>query len=407
MKEKICFIICASNEIYLNECTYYIKNLKCPYDMEVDIICIRGAQSMCVGYNEGMRQSDAKYKIYLHQDVFIRNRNFIPDIVNIFRSDPSIGMIGMVGGIGMPQNAVTYLAWNAGCVDTREPDAAYRMICAPNQEKDMAVDAIDGLLIATQVDIPWREDLFQNFDFYDVSQSFEMRRAGYKIVVPYQREPWVIHECNYAKLKNYDCNRKICQKEYSEFLTEQDDFEFVYHREWEELSDELADIVGNLVEKQEWKQIDDVLSVYRNGQMKNSRLEMYAVMLELAIRDSENQYKPAFFDGLHTLDEMIEKYCKTRFRLLRMECDMPELDYEDLKDKIYGGALSFDSVINLILHFSLDKSKVLRQVENWYHESGNQGAVSKIEMIIRNIERTGPILAYSKRAAKDLPRGKK
>lgn len=86
---------------------------------------------------------------------------------------------------------------------------------------------------------------------------------------------------------------------------------------------------------------------------------------------------------------------------------MPELDYEDLKDKIYGGALSFDPVINLILHFSQDKSKVLRQVENWYHESGNQGAVSKIEMIIRNIERTGPILAYSKRAAKDLPRGKK
>lgn len=407
MNEKICFIICASNEIYLNECTYYIKNLKCPHDMEVDIICIRGAESMCGGYNEGMKQSDAKYKIYLHQDVFIRNRNFIPDIVNIFRSDPSIGMIGMVGGIGMPQNAVTYLAWNAGCVDTREPDAAYRMICAPNQEKDMAVDAIDGLLIATQVDISWREDLFQNFDFYDVSQSFEMRRAGYKIVVPYQREPWVIHECNYAKLENYDSNRKICQKEYPEFLTEQDDFEFVYHREWEELSDELADIVGNLVEKQEWKQIDDVLSVYRKGQMKNSRLEMYAVMLELAIRDSENQHKPAFFDGLHILDEMMEKYCKTRFRLLRMECDMPELDYEDLKDKIYGGTLSFDSVINLILHFSLDKSKVLRQVENWYHESGNQGAVSKIEMIIRNIERTGPILAYSKRAAKDLPRGKK
>lgn len=405
MKEKICFIICVSNEIYLNECTYYIKNLKCPRDMEVDIICIRGAESMCAGYNKAMRQSDAKYKVYLHQDVFIRNQNFIHDIVKAFRSNSAIGMIGMVGGIGMPQNAVTYLAWNAGCVDTREPDIAYRMLCAPDQKKDMEVSAIDGLLIATQVDLPWREDLFHDFDFYDVSQSFEMQRAGYKVLVPVQKEPWVIHECNYAKLKKYDKNRKICQNEYPEFLTGKNEFEFVYHKEWEELSDELADMVGKLVEKQEWDQVHDLLAVYHNNQLKNSRLEMYASMLELALQDQKDQNKPAFFDGLHTLDKMVEKYLETRFKLLRIECDMPETDYEDLKEDICAGSLSLDVVMSLILHFSLDKSKVLHKVENWYQESGNQKAVNKVEMLIRDIKGTGPVLAYSKRAAKELQRG--
>ena len=66
MKEKICFIICASNEIYLNECTYYIKNLKCPHDMEVDIICIRGAESMCGGDNQ---MQNIKY-IYIRMFLF-------------------------------------------------------------------------------------------------------------------------------------------------------------------------------------------------------------------------------------------------------------------------------------------------------------------------------------------------
>lgn len=35
---------------------------------------------MCAAYNLGMQSSDAKYKIYMHQDVFIRNEEFLADI---------------------------------------------------------------------------------------------------------------------------------------------------------------------------------------------------------------------------------------------------------------------------------------------------------------------------------------
>ena len=52
------------------------------------------------------------------------------------------------------------------------------------------VEAVNGSLIATQYDIPWREDILSGWEFYDVAQSLEMRRAGYKVVVPYQREAW-------------------------------------------------------------------------------------------------------------------------------------------------------------------------------------------------------------------------
>ena len=399
MKEKICFIICATNKAYLDECMYYIKNLNCPENMEIEIVCIRNAKSMCAGYNEGMRQSNARYKVYLHQDVFIQNPNFIRDVITIFRKDSTIGMIGMVGGIGMPQNAVTYLAWNAGCVDTKEPDVAYRMICAPNQGEDLVVDAIDGLLMATQVDILWREDLFCDFDFYDVSQSFEMRKNGYKIVVPYQKKPWVIHECNYAKLKNYDENRRICIREYAEFLTEKDGFEFVYHKEWEELSEKLSDIIKALMDKKDWDQIRELLAIYHNHQMKNSQLEMYAIMLELATCNRTSG--STFFDGLNTADEMVQKYWNTRFMLQRIECVKPEEDYEIFKEKICTGEISLDSILFLILQFSFDRVTVLERIKRWYHEVGNQDAVEKIEVIEKNMNRKGPIVAYSKRAVKE------
>ena len=37
-------------------------------------------------------------------------------------------------------------------------------------EKDggWEVEGVDGLLMATQYDIPWREDLFDGWDFYDL-----------------------------------------------------------------------------------------------------------------------------------------------------------------------------------------------------------------------------------------------
>ena len=46
--------------------------------------------------------SSAKYKIYMHQDVFIVNRYFIYDVISIFNADKAIGVIGLVGSPQLP-----------------------------------------------------------------------------------------------------------------------------------------------------------------------------------------------------------------------------------------------------------------------------------------------------------------
>ncbi len=54
---------------------------------------------------------------------------------------------------------------------------------------------IDGMLMATQYDLPWREDLFMRWDSYDASQSQEFIRHGYQVVVPAMDHPWCLHDC--------------------------------------------------------------------------------------------------------------------------------------------------------------------------------------------------------------------
>lgn len=394
---KIAFIICTNNQLYFNECCYYINRLLLPEGFERDVIGIEDAPSMCAGYNAGMQSSDAKYKVYLHQDVFIRETHFIEYLLERFKQKEDIGMVGVMGGVGMPKTGVTYLAWNAGAVDCCDPDMAYRLYCARNQREDRFVDAVDGLLMATQYDVVWREDLFVNFDFYDVSQSFEMRKAGYRIVVPYQKTPWVIHDSSFAKLNNYDRNRKIALEIYPEFFTEEDGFPFVYEDEWEKLSEALAGEVRGLIDSGNWEEAGRLIEAYHKNQMKNSALEVYGVMCEICQKERESNVKSHFFDEMGGFMAAYEKYMTVRFLLRRVECKMEQAAYAELQDAVTHGRISADALLLLILHGSYDKETVLREVIPWYEAAGDKDGVHKLRMFCEKVKGKPLPFAYSKR----------
>ena len=91
--KKICFIMCVNNEDYMEEQVAYLNHLQVPEGYEIDVLNVYGATSMTSGYNEAMHASDAKYKVYLHQDTFIINPNFIADLLEIFEEE-QIGLVG-------------------------------------------------------------------------------------------------------------------------------------------------------------------------------------------------------------------------------------------------------------------------------------------------------------------------
>lgn len=212
--KKICFIMCVNDWDYANEALYFIRRLIVPNDYSVDVLTVEKATSMTAGYNEAMRASDAKYKVYLHQDVMIVEQNFIQYMLDCFQNE-RIGMLGMAGAPTLDESKVM---WNCKRVGRIYNGNVYGMKDWLIGEVDGAyknVEAIDGLLMATQYDIPWREDVFRRWDFYDVSQSFEFRKAGYDVVVPHMDRPWCIHDDGFMNLKYYYEERNKLLQEYN------------------------------------------------------------------------------------------------------------------------------------------------------------------------------------------------
>ena len=217
--KKIAFIICVLNESQFKECISYINDLEIPLGIELDIISIRESNNIAKAYNTGLNQTDAKYKIYIHSNTYIINKNLIKDILDIFVANNQVGLIGVVGAKRLPANG---LWWNdvgkVGEVNilrnvTKECYKLNNII-----EKYEIVEAVDGLIMATQFDIKWKEDIFDGLYFYDISECMEFNKKGFQVVVPRQEKTWCIHdwgtEVNNELQNETEKYRKIFLREY-------------------------------------------------------------------------------------------------------------------------------------------------------------------------------------------------
>ena len=131
---KICFITNVSQEKQYENCVSYIRRLTVPVGMTVEFRAIRDAKSMCEGYARAQSSSDAKYKIYLHQDVMITDENFLYTLISTFQSNASYGIAGLVGVYNLPQNAVWWTSFDSNkvgvTIDTVYPEGE-----APHRRK--------------------------------------------------------------------------------------------------------------------------------------------------------------------------------------------------------------------------------------------------------------------------------
>ena len=225
--KKFCFILCTNSEFFYDECMHYIERLVIPEGYDIDVIAVTEAESMTDGYHQAMEVSDAKFKIYMHQDVFILYPYFLQSVLDIFSSDEEIGMIGIVGTEKIAVDGVMWHGFRRGELYSGNIEDRFDVLSYDTYHYQIIdglwnVQAVDGLMMITSKDIPWRTDAFNGWDFYDVSQSFEMIRAGYKVVVPEQRIPWCLHDDGgILNLKNHDKFRRVCLQEYPEFFNNQ------------------------------------------------------------------------------------------------------------------------------------------------------------------------------------------
>jgi hypothetical protein len=337
-ENKIVFIICVNNEMYYEECCWYLNQLIVPDGFETEIITIREATSIAEAYNAAMESSDAKYKIYMHQDVFICNQYFISDIVEVFQSDQEIGMMGLVGGIKLPDDGIIYKAWNCGRAITCDWSLTVDT-CFYQKKPYILVDALDGMLLATQYDVRWREDILKQWDFYDISQSLEFLKAGYKIGIPFQDTAWAVHDCGYSNLIHYDENRKIMFKVYPEFFSgtwEEHPFDFNY--ELYSLTKQIYKEIENLVNQGRKQEAELILNSFEeNGMDKNILLLRHIFTISKMENDNTDVFR--LLDKNLSISELLTRYTEIKFFLRRLEIDRA-VGVEEIINWIHINAIS-------------------------------------------------------------------
>lgn len=350
---QIAFILSVNNAQETEECLRYINRLEVPEGYEIDVITIQEASSMAEAYDVAMRTSEAKYKIYLHQDVFLIYPKMLEDMLKIFQSNEKIGLMGSIGNSCMPENAVAGMSWDTGkLLQNQVP----RQVEYPwkSEESYHEVDVVDGLFIATQYDIDWRKDIFDGWDFYDISQCYEMKRKGYKVVVPRQEKYWCYHDNLYSKMIDFDKYRIKFIQEYQDIklFKLEDGYDPQKKQAYERMKIELMQQLEKLIDKGDMKQLSDVF--------KNSQNQGYLFLKEYElisrIYQEEQQAGKGFsiWKPGRSCGETKERLHHLKFLLKALEYDAEAENTLELIKKQY----SQEAVLWMIEEYCVWKDKV-------------------------------------------------
>jgi hypothetical protein len=194
---KICFIIYGTNEFLCQESLYYILNLHIPEGVEMDYMLIRDPDSVYEAYNAGMNESDADYKVYVNENVFITDADFVVNLMNAFENNTNVGMIGALGyhkpalyDTSEKKEEMSRI----GCIIFEGKDKGTQI---GSFECDMEyglkeVTLLDYNIVATAVDTDW----FKDMDAAKVmsEKSRALNDMGYKSAVMLTGRPWCLYD---------------------------------------------------------------------------------------------------------------------------------------------------------------------------------------------------------------------
>ncbi len=201
----IAFLTLVNDETQHAACLRYIDALQVPSGFTVEKIAVFGATSMAEGYQRAMEASTARYKIYVHQDVYMVHRGLLLELVYLFGTYPRLGMIGVVGTTRMPAYGIWWVRNPFHChgqvwVNAREGGfpasllgrRLYLQRFHPIVGDYLPAVAVDGLFLATQYDVPWVNSL-GGFELYDQVHALEFIKAGLEVGIARQEAIWCIH----------------------------------------------------------------------------------------------------------------------------------------------------------------------------------------------------------------------
>ncbi len=345
---EIAFIVCTNERDYMDECRYYIESLYIPEGMKVSIIEIEDSKSMTSGYNQAMYNSKAKYKVYLHQDVFILNRNFIGDVIKCFRKNERLGLLGIAGAKVIPNDGYIWNSLDSGGMISigTFSNVGYACIIPENKQIFENVEYVDGSLIATQYDVDWDERI-KGYHFYDASQCLRFKEKGFEVATIAQGNPWILHDFGPLNVGSYDDYRKCFCKLYGYEYTED---EFNDTGDVWKMLDSISMTLKDLYNRRGYSIAREILEDIGNGIYFHQDLLVLYFLIEIKTTCDILGFESDIFNDYNE-DKKIFNLIK--WRLIRFEFNYESLD--DIVKWLVENKISLISLIVVGLHNVSDK----------------------------------------------------
>lgn len=328
------FIICVENLQSYDECVKYIMELRIPQGYAIDIITIQEADSIAAAYNAGMEASSARYKIYIKEDTFIIDRDFLSEILTIFRQNEHIGLIGAQGAVKLDECGE--ILWKG--LSAQKTTELYEPALL-----------VSGLLMATQYDLPWREDIISGWNFYDISHSMEMRRSGYSTVVLNKPDPWFAADDLNSHRKMYEQDRENVLREYKELFTDEMRRRSIAGRkereEFSKVNEQMEDHLRFILDQGREHEFKEFLDNLRELSPPNNLLQIFIRMIEMEfvgpyLTPSVGNF---IMEGKNCA-EKLERYNWVKYVLRRIEFGRQDDRISELEQYIQERKLSIDAV---------------------------------------------------------------
>lgn len=213
-KGCISIIIRQTSKIKVQRLINQLSKVHVPDGYSVDVQIINGAKSLAIAYNEGMKQAEGEYKVYMDEAVAVLNPTVLDTTIDFFNKHPKAGVIGWYGSEIPIDGDISNAKSIYGTHCRLELNGSVTVRRGKNPIFYQNVEMVDGAVVATRGDIEWDESIG---DYFAVAAHCSCRLAiGQEIIVPMQNDTAVcqvernsVYFLSDLELSEYESQRKI------------------------------------------------------------------------------------------------------------------------------------------------------------------------------------------------------
>lgn len=197
-EKKFAAILCAKNANEYQHIMRLLDTVVVPDGYKLEVVMFSGSNNLAAMYNMALKNTDAKYKIYIKPSIKYINESLLYKILKYFPLDPQMDVLGLYGS-EIPLDGNYIDAQNVyGSYLYKSNDGNIKMVCGKEPVYIQKVHTIEDSFFVTCTNVPWDESM--NGPFLVPAYCATVRNNGRKVAVAKQslkdKDIWVVFNEN-------------------------------------------------------------------------------------------------------------------------------------------------------------------------------------------------------------------